>query len=103
MAKIIALEQVLKDIQGVFTTFLKQHVVIKKSRRSFINTYKKAVQEYMDKLHKENQHFPKVIVKKKKLPRKLKKAYKKKGIIELELIQCVETISLDIELGKGQK
>ena len=57
----------------------------------------------MDKLNKENQQFPKVIVKKKKLPRKLKKAYKKKGIIELELIQCIETINLDVELGKVAK
>lgn len=90
--------QVLTAIKQGFENAFKK-LYVKCGRCAGINTkFKQVMQSYLDKLKNENPDFPVYKVKKTKLPRKLKKAYKKAGRFDFDIIESVKEISMTIEV-----
>lgn len=90
--------QVLTAIRQGFENAFKK-LYIKYSRCAGINTkFKKAMQAYLNELKNKIPDFPVYKVKKTKLPRKLKKAYKKAGRFDFDIIESVKEVKMTIEV-----
>lgn len=90
-----------------YTEEIKKHIISEitqafnfwnypKNRKN-LTVFKNGVQEWLDECHKQ-ELCPKFEVKIKKLPRKLKKQYFKKGIVPLEIVEIAQIKTMNIEI-----
>ncbi len=90
--------QILTAIkQGIQDAFRAVSFNCKKSTKAMA-IFKKVAQAYLDKFEKQNPEFPKYKIKATKLPRKLKKAYKKAGKFNFDFTELVKTAEIRIEV-----
>lgn len=69
-------------------------------KKQKIKKFKNDLQKYLDNISAENGNNFKMIVKQKKIPRKLKKANLKKGIINLDIftVSAIKEVKLVVEV-----